>query len=30
LTLRIYDENDRLNPLAKANVTNSTLIEPDF
>ena len=30
LTLRIYDEYDRLNPLAKANVTNSTLIEPDF
>ena len=30
LSLRIYDENDRLNPLAKANVTNSTLIEPDF
>ena len=30
LNLRIYDEDDRLNPLAKANVTNSTLIEPDF
>lgn len=30
LTLRIYDDGDRLNPLAKANVTNSTLIEPDF
>ena len=30
LNLRIYDEDDRLNTLAKANVTNSTLIEPDF
>ena len=30
LTLRIYDIDDRLNPLAKANVTNSTLIETDF
>lgn len=30
LNLRIYDEEDRLNPLARANVTNSTLIEPDF
>lgn len=30
LNLRIYDVDDRLNPLAKANVTNSTLIETDF
>ena len=30
LSLRIYDVDDRLNPLAKANVTNSTLIEPEF
>jgi hypothetical protein len=30
LQLRIWDVDDKLNPLAKANVTNSTLIEPDF
>ena len=30
LNLRIYDEDDRLNTLAKANVTNSTIIEQDF
>ena len=30
LTLRVWDVDDNLNPLAKANVTNSTLIEPDF
>jgi hypothetical protein len=30
LNLRIYDEKDMLNPLAKANVTNSTIIEQDF
>ena len=29
LTLRIYDSSDRLNVLAKANVTNSTIIEQD-
>lgn len=30
LNLRIYDNDNRLNPIAKANVTNSTLIETDF
>lgn len=32
LQLRIYDATDeqRLNPLAKVNVTNNTLIENDF
>ena len=29
LTLRVYDSSDRLNVLAKANVTNSTIIEQD-
>ena len=29
LTLRIYDSNDKLNVLARANVTNSTIIEQD-
>lgn len=30
LELRIYDEEDRLNTLAKAKVVDKTLIEPDF
>ena len=30
LQLRIYDVDDLLNPLVKANVTNNTLIEMDF
>lgn len=30
LELRIFDVGDRLNPLAKATVTNKTLIEQDF
>lgn len=30
MELRIYDENDMLNPLIKQNVKNNTLIERDF
>jgi uncharacterized protein (TIGR02687 family) len=30
LQLRVYDEGDLLNPLIKAPVTNSTMIEQDF
>ena len=30
LELRIFDVDDRLNPIAKATVTNKTLIEQDF
>ena len=30
LQLRIYDENDPLNPLVRMNITNNTLIERDF
>ena len=30
LQLRIYDEDDSLNPILKATVKNSTLIETDF
>ena len=30
LTLRIFDVDDMLNPLAKVNVTNNTIIEQDF
>lgn len=30
LELRIFDEDDRLNTLAKASVVDKTLIEPDF
>lgn len=30
LELRIFDVDDRLNPVAKATVTNKTLIEQDF
>jgi hypothetical protein len=30
LQLRVYDEEDTLNPLLKENVTNNTLISNDF
>ena len=30
LQLRIYDEDDKLNPLVRETVKNNTMIEQDF